>query len=103
MALAQSCKNTSTFLCRHPDTSIANGGNWWVGCWSRYLHSLVWATSKVMNLWVAQNQGSKFVHVGLAMTTSDYGANVFFNEHNVDLSTKGVEHGWIIDQQYSTL
>jgi hypothetical protein len=28
MALAQSCKNISTCLCRHPNTSIAKGRNW---------------------------------------------------------------------------
>jgi hypothetical protein len=28
------------------------------------------------------------------MTTSTKGANVIFGEHNVNLSTKGIEHGW---------
>jgi hypothetical protein len=40
---------------------------------------------------VAQDQGNKYVHVGLAMTTLT-NANFIFSEHNVDLSMKGVEH-----------
>ncbi len=31
MAMAQSCKNTSTCLCKQPNTSIAIGRNWSVG------------------------------------------------------------------------
>jgi len=35
MALAQLCKNTLAYLCRHLNISTIKGRNWSVGCWSR--------------------------------------------------------------------
>ncbi len=55
---------------------------------------MVWAISKTTNLWIAQDWGSKYACLELTMTTSTKGANVIFGEHNVNLSTKGIEHGW---------
>jgi hypothetical protein len=68
MALAQLCKNTSICLCKHPNISIANGRNCSVGCWLRYLFSLAWAPSEVINPWVTQDWGNRTTHVGSTMT-----------------------------------
>ncbi len=68
MALAQSCKNTSTYLCKHPNTSIIKKRNWSLGCWSWWLFVLAWIALKVTNPWVTQNLGRKSAHVGLTMT-----------------------------------
>jgi hypothetical protein len=52
------------------NTSIVKGRNWLVGCRSWYFISLTWVTSEATNLWIVQDQGSKFACVGSAMTTS---------------------------------
>jgi hypothetical protein len=66
MASTQSCKNTSAYLCKHPNTSIVKGRNWLVGC--RFLF-LVWVVSEGANLWIVQDWGNKSTCVGLTMIT----------------------------------
>jgi hypothetical protein len=41
MALAQSCKNILACLYKQPNTWIAKGKNWSVGCHLRWLFALV--------------------------------------------------------------
>jgi hypothetical protein len=70
MALAQSCKNTLACLCKQPNTSIAKGRNWSMGCQWWYFISLAWIALEATNPWIAQDQGNKSTHVGSMMTTS---------------------------------
>jgi hypothetical protein len=68
MPFSQLCKNTSTYLCRHPNISIVR-------------HELINGVSIViapffdlrciignLNPWIVQDWGSKSAHVGLTMT-----------------------------------
>jgi hypothetical protein len=69
MALAQWCKNILACLYKQPNTWIAKGRNWSVGCHLWWLFALIWATLETSNPWIVQGRRSKFVQVGLAMTT----------------------------------
>ncbi len=69
MALALSCKNTSTSLCSHPNTYQKEKLINVVSSW--YLFSLAWIALEASNPWVAQDQGSKSIRVGFAMMISN--------------------------------